>query len=244
MTKDTSLWDLLHAVKQKAKWVELSHTVSPQTPHWSGFPAMSMPALFTHADGFLVHKFDIVSQYGTHVDAPVHFVPGRRTLDKIPAEEMILPLCVIDVSRAVEKNEDYAITISDILAWEAKYGTIPEHSFVALQTNWSKRDDLDNLDADGNKHYPGWSIEALEYLVEKRNIAAIGHETSDTDPPVISSVKGYIGETYILDKNRYQIELLQNLSEVPATGSIIICGFPRVLGGAGFTARCIAICPR
>ena len=236
------LWTLCGELK-KHRFVELSYPVSPETPHWSGFPAMSDETLFTHADGFFVNKFQIVSQYGTHVDAPIHFVQNRRTLDEIGAKEMILPLCVIDVSGKVAENVDYAATVQDILNWEAANGPIPEESFVALRTDWSKREDKDNCDDQGNKHYPGWSLDAIKYLVEKRNVTAIGHESSDTDPPAISSQIGYVGETYILDQQRYQIELMRNLSEVPAVGALIVCGFPMVVGGAGFTARCFAICP-
>lgn len=113
-----------------------------------------------------------------------------------------------------------------------------------MRTDWSKRSNLDNCDEAGNKHYPAWSLEAIKYIVEERHITAMGHETSDTDPPVISSRLGYIGETYILDQQKYQIELLKNLDKVPATGALIFCGFPKVVGGAGFTARYIAICPK
>ncbi|MFP5527325.1 cyclase family protein [Peptococcus simiae] len=239
---DRSLWTLCEELK-KHRFVELSYPLSPESPHWSGFSPMIDETLFTYADGFFVNKFQLVSQYGTHVDAPIHFVENQRALDKIGAEEMILPLCVIDVSDKVARDVDYAATVQDILSWEATNGPIPKASFVALRTDWCKREDKDNRDAEGNKHYPGWSLDAIKYLVEKRNVTAIGHESSDTDPPVVSSQVGYVGETYILDQGRYQIELMRNLYELPAVGALIVCGFPMVVGGAGFTARCFAICP-
>jgi len=239
---EMKLWELCEALKKNCKFVELSYDVSPETPHWSGFPAMTDDTLFAYSDGFFVNKFGIVSQYGTHVDAPAHFVQGRRTLEQIEAKEMILPLCVIDISDKA-KDPDYVACEQDILDWEAKYGAIPEESFVALRTDWSKRDDMDNYDADGNKHYPAWGLDAIRFLVEKRNITAIGHETSDTDTAVVSAKIGYVGETYILDQQRYQVELLRNLDQLPPTGALIVCGFPKVVGGAGFTARCFAICP-
>ena len=179
------LWDLYHELKSTCRVVELSHDVSPNTPHWSGFPAMSDRTMFDYPDGFYVNEFNIVSQYGTHVDAPCHFVEGRRTLNEIGAEELILPLCVIDITAKAAADEDYAATAQDILEWEAVHGRIPEGAFVALRTDWSKREDMDNYDADGNKHYPAWGIDAVKLLVEERNITAIGHETSDTDPAVI-----------------------------------------------------------
>lgn len=238
-----NLWELCGMLKKDCRFVELSYDLSPETPHWSGFPAMTNETLFAYSDGFYVNKIGVVSQYGTHVDAPAHFVEGRRTLDQIGAEELILPLCVIDICEQA-KDHDYAATVADMQSWEARYGKIPEGSFVALRTDWSKRDELNNYDAEGNKHYPAWSVDAIRYLVEECNVAAIGHETSDTDPPVVSSTVGYVGETYILDQQRYQIELLRNLDQVPPVGALIVCGFPRLAGGAGFTARCFAICPK
>lgn len=238
------LWTDLENWKKKYEFIDLSYEVSPQTPHWSGFPAMSSSIKFDYPDGFRVHEFTLVSQYGTHVDSPLHFVEGKRGLHQITPQEMILPLCVIDIRQKVKENVDYAVTKEDIQQWEKIYGNIPENAFVALCSDWCKRSDLDNCDAQGNKHYPGWSIEALKYLVEQRHILAIGHETSDTDAPADSSKHGYICEYYILEQNCYQIELMQNLSKVPPVGSIIFCGFPKVKDAAGFTARCIAICPK
>lgn len=239
-----NLWKTLETWKNDCKFVDLSYEVSPETPHWSGFPAMKIDMPFDYADGFRVHEFTLVSQYGTHVDAPLHFVPGTCGLHELALENMILPLCVVDITEKVMKNVDYAVTKQDIRDWENKYGQIPENSFVAIRSDWSKRSDMDNYDANGNKHYPGWEISALKFLVEQRNIAAIGHETSDTDAAVDSVNHGYICETYILEQGRYQIELMCNLSEVPPVGSVIFCGFPKAKDAAGFTARCIAICPQ
>ena len=41
---------------------------------------------------------------------------------------------------------------------------------------------MQNIDAQGVAHYPGWSKAVLQYLYEQRKITASGHETTDTDP--------------------------------------------------------------
>ena len=237
-----NLWNVLSEVKENCRFVELSHVVSPDTPHWSGFPAMRNDVYYNYAeDGFYANEYHMVSQFGTHVDAPCHFVEGRRSLEAIGAEEMILPLCVVDISEKASQDADYAASVEDIKDWEAKHGTIPEGAFVALRTDWSKRSDMDNCDAEGNKHYPGWALDTVKFLVEERAVAAIGHETSDTDPAVVAANEGFLSETYILDQQHFQIELLRNLDLVPPTGAIIICGFPMIKDGSGSTARCIAV---
>jgi len=241
---DKTLWQQWRIWQEDYKWVELSYVLSPETPHWSGFPAMSSTILFDYPDGFFVNRFDIVSQFGTHVDSPLHFVKGRPGLDFFTANQLVLPLCVIDITAKVAADVDYEANPQDMLDWEAAHGPIPEGAFVAIRSDWHKREDLNNYDQNRQKHYPGWGLEALKFLVEQRNVTAIGHETSDTDSAVGAVRSGYACEYYILDQNRFQVELMINLDQVPPAGSLIFCGFPRALDAAGFTVRCIAICPK
>jgi kynurenine formamidase len=102
---------------------------------------------------------------------------------------------------------------------------------------------MQNKDANGIAHYPGWSLEVLKYLYEVRKITASGHETTDTDPGVATSQDDYSLETYILQGNHYQIELLAHLNEVPETGALVVSTFPKPQGGSGFPARVFAILP-
>ena len=240
------LWKQCEKLKEECNWIELSRTVSEDTLHWSGFPAITNEQkFFMDNDGFDAHTYNIIGQFGTHADAPNHFVKGGNSLDYFTPKDMLMPLCVIDKSKEAAKNADFMLCKSDILDWEKEYGKIPKGAFVALRTDWSKKttqDEMENADEDGNSHYPGWSVEAIEFLVKECEIASIGHETSDTDPAVFSAKNGYLGETYILSQNRFQIELMINLDKCPNVGALIFCTFPKLKGATGFTARCFAIC--
>ena len=116
-----------------------------------------------------------------------------------------------------------------------------------MRTDWSKRwpdaATMENKDANGVAHYPGWSLPVLKYLYEERKITASGHETTDTDPGIAASKGDYSLETYILSTNHYQIELLTNLDQVPESGAIVVVAFPKPKGGSGFPARVFAILP-
>ena len=130
--------------------------------------------------------------------------------------------------------------------WEEEYGRIPEGAFVAFRSDWYKKSNLDNPDENGQPHYPGWDKAAIQWLVENRNIGAIGHEPADTDPATVTTKPDaypYPGEQYILEVDRFQIEVMRNLDQVPAVGSLIVCAFPKLKDGVGFPARCFAICP-
>jgi kynurenine formamidase len=238
----------IYASLASKRFVDLTHAFGPKTPHWKGFGEETVTTLYSiKKDGFKVQQFTHVGQWGTHVDPPAHFHEGLRTVDQIPATEMVLPLVVLDVHDKVAKNPDYTLTVEDVQAWEAKHGRIPPHAFVAMRTDWSKRwpdqDAMQNRDAAGVAHYPGWSKPVLKLLYEDRGITASGHETTDTDPGVATTKDDYSLESYILGLNHYQIEMLANLDQVPEAGALIIVTWPKQEGGTGFPARVIAIAP-
>jgi kynurenine formamidase len=252
-SEDLTLSDAWQLIRTK-KFIDLTHAFSPGIPHWKGFPDEKREILFwyepgvgTLGSGFYAQSFTHVGQWGTHVDPPAHFVKGLRTLDQISVKEMILPLIVIDVHEKVAKNPDYTIAMEDVYDWEKRNGPIPEGAFVAMRTDWCKRwpdmEAMQNKDGNGIAHYPGWSLEVLKYLYENRKVTASGHETTDTDPGIATSKDDYSLETYILNQNHYQIELLTNLDEVPETGALVVAAFPKPKDGSGFPARVFAILP-
>jgi kynurenine formamidase len=251
--RELTLADAWQVIKAR-RFVDLTHAFSPGIPHWKGFPDENRETLFwyepgvgTLGSGFYAQSFTHVGQWGTHVDPPAHFVKGMRTVDQISVKEMILPLVVIDVHEKVARNPDYTISKEDIKHWEKRHGPIPEGAFVAMRTDWSRRwpdmEAMENKDANGIAHYPGWSLEVLEYLYKHRKITASGHETTDTDPGIATSRDDYSLETYILKQNHYQIELLTNLDKVPEAGALVVAAFPKPKDGSGFPARVFAILP-
>ena len=248
-----SLWKIVEDLQTKT-FVDLTHSFEPGIPHWPGFDDEERITIYYYDEGigkkgsgFLAHQYTIPGQWGTHVDPPAHFVKGNRFIDDIPVKEMILPMVVIDISSKVQRNPDYQVRMEDVQAWEVKYGQIPANSFVALRTDWSKRwpdkEKMRNADGQGIAHYPGWSQPVLTYLYEMRGITASGHETTDTDPGIAASKDDYSLETYILSKDKFQIELLTNLDKVPEYGAIAVVTFPKPRRGSGFPARVFAIIP-
>lgn len=248
---NTKLWTMFQELKDDGyHWIELSRSLDPSTPHYGGFPGMEMKKLydFEKTDcGFQTHRYVTAGQCGTHVDPPCHFDQNGRCLDAITPDEMVSPLCVIDLSAKTAADPDYELAVSDIETWETQYGRIPPEAFVAFRSDWGKRmtmEEIENADSNGQNHYPGWSLDALKFLVEERNVRAIGHEPADTDSASVASTVGWIGENYYLHQDRYQIEMMTNLDLCPPVGGIIICAFPKITGGSGFPARCFALVPK
>ena len=248
-----SLYEIANDLRGRAM-VDLTHAFDAGIPYGSGLMPEQRVTLFHYDEGVgtlgsggLLHQYTLPGQYGTHVDPPAHFIRGLRLLDELRLDEMILPLVVIDVHEQVEADPDYQIAMEDVRAWEAKHGPVPDGAFVAMRTDWSKRwpDEtaFRNRDTDGVSHTPGWSREVLAYLYEERNITASGHETPDTDRGIDTSTGDFALEAFLLSHDKYQIEQMTNLDQVPEYGAMIIASWPKPREGSGFPARVFAILP-
>ena len=239
-----SLSDAFKAFK-KAKLVDLTHQISETSPHFPALPALEKKDIFTLKDGFHVQQFTVVGQYGTHIDAPIHFVQGGKWLDELPLEELFLPLYVIDLSEKVAQNSNLELSVADILAFEEQHGQIEAGAFVAFRSDWSKRwpdqDAIRNLNAQGTQETPGWSREAIEFLIKERAVKALGHETLDTDSGQTAAKNGaLLNEYYLLEQGIYQLEVMANLDQVPATGSFIAIAYPHWEKATGSPVRAVA----
>jgi kynurenine formamidase len=240
--------DLARAYKTLSakQFVDLTHSFSPTTPVWSGFgqakftPAFDPKTKETYTiakDGFRTTYYDMVGQYGTHVDPPAHFAENGITMDEIPLKQMILPLIVLDDTPYLAKDLNHAFSIADLRAWEKKNGRVPKGSFVALRTDMYKDFDS-NPERFKRSPFPAWAFETIKFLYEQRGVTATGHESLDTD--ITDKMDS---ETYILRKGHYQIEVMANLDKVPPKGALIVVTWPKVKDGLGFPARAFAILP-
>lgn len=246
------LWENLKQLKA-CRWVELSHSMNNDSPYWAGIPDGSVEIGKIVYDwgnpmlDCLIQTFKFPGQFGTHIDFPGHFVKEAALSEEYGVQNMMYPLCVIDITKQVAEDVHYAVTVDDIKAYEAAYGPIPDGAFVALRTDWYKRwpdmDKFSNLDADGGEHCPGWSMEALRYIYEERKAAANGHETLDTDASLLAvAAEDLACERYVLASGKLQIEVLRNLDQVPAAGAILVAAWPRLEGATGLPVRVWAIC--
>jgi len=233
------------AVLAHKTFIDLTQTLSETSPVWEGFPEPKIaaarrpddtPYTITH-DGFRANAFAMIGQSGTHIDPPAHFSPNGATLDRLALHDMILPLVVFDATPFLKDNPAHAFSLQDLEAWERAHGQVPEGAFVALRTDMSKDFATDPARFKRNP-FPGWSVETVQFLVEKRRIKAIGHESLDAD--VTESMET---ESYILKSGHYQIEVMANLDRVPATGALIVVSFAKIKDGLGFPARVFAILP-
>lgn len=234
-----------YEIISNSRFVDLTHTFSPSIPVWKGFGQATFaraadPATsdtYTIAEeGFRSQIFTFVGQYGTHIDPPAHFDIDGRTLDEIPVTQMIMPLVVINMVPLLDEDPNAALSVENIKNWEAEHGRVPVGSFVALRTdmsnNWKS-----NPEDFKSYPFPGWSLPAVKFLIQERGVVAIGHESLDT------AADGLKSETWLLQHDHWQIEVMTNLDKVPPTGSLLVATWPKPKSGLGFPARVFAIVP-
>ncbi len=245
------LWQTYQSVFKRARYVDLTHTITPNMPVWKGFgPATFGPSLnpdtgqpYTYAkDGFEATRYQIATdQFGTQLDPPAHWAPEYPGIDELPATFAVRPLVVVSIVPQVKKDPKYALKVSDIRAFERRYGRIPEGAVVMVRSDWSKKWTDDPVKAKAlaaDPVFPGVTLDALEFLHLRRHILFHGHEPLDTDTtPTLE------GESWLMHHGYTQAEGVDNLEQVPATGCLVSIGYPKFKGGLGGYARYIAICP-
>lgn len=244
--KGGGLWPIYETALKDARYVDLTHTLTPSIPVWHGFgPSTFGPALNPEtgeAYSFEKHGFEATrytlatDQFGTQLDPPAHWAPEFPALDELPATYAVRPLVVISIVEQVADDPGYALQVADIERWEAAHGRIPEGSVVMVRSDWSKRWPDPALAKE--RPFPGVSLDALKFLHEQRRILFHGHEPLDTDAtPTLE------GEAWLMHHGYAQAEGVANLDRVPETGALVTIGFPKFKGGTGGFARYVAICP-
>jgi kynurenine formamidase len=250
---DNSLWGVYEQALKGAKYVDLTHTITPNIPVWAGFadstfaPAKAgadiegfakIGEVYTYAKhGFEATEYTLrTDQLGTQLDPPAHWAPEYPAIDELPATYAIRPLVVISIVEQLKTNPNYALQVSDIKAWEKEHGRIPEGSVVFVRSDWSKAWPDRKLAT--LKEFPGVGLDALKFLHEQRKILFHGHEPLDTD-----STPNLEGEYWLMHNGYVQAEGVTNLDKVPEAGALVIIGYPKFGGGLGGYARYIAVCP-
>ena len=229
--------------------VDLTHTLDGNFPYIPvpgvTFPFALEPIATIDANGVAANRWQIHEHVGTQIDAPSHFAKHGVSLDALAATDLIVPLVVIDFRERAARNVDASVEIADIQAWEAKYGYIPERAAVILYTGWDARINNPaayiNADEQHVKHFPGFGVDAANWLVQNRNIWGVGVDTLSFDP---GSDNAYRTHKAVLGAGKWAVEAVANLQDVPPTGATLFVGAPKVRGATGGPVRLIALRPK
>jgi kynurenine formamidase len=229
-----------HTVRFR-KIVDLTHTAFPTFPNFFGLTMEIEPILTVEENGVFVNRLTLPEHFGTHWDAPAHFVAGAATAEEIPAERLIAPLAVIDISARAARDPDAVVRPDDIRRWERRHGRLRRGSFLAMYSGWEARLPTDaflNADASGTFHFPGWGLEAAQFLLAERDFVGLGVDTHGIDPGRDATFPVHI-ETFSAGK--HGLENIAQLANVHPARTTIVIGAPKHRGGSGGPARLFAV---
>jgi kynurenine formamidase len=237
----------------QGRWIDLSHDFSSETVYWptaQPFKLKTVAAGMTNKGYYYsAYQFCTAEHGGTHIDAPIHFARGRRTVDQIPLTQLIGSAVKIDISRKVAKDRDYQISTEDFTAWEAEHGRIPRASIVLLHTGfgqyWPDRVEYLGTAKRGPEgvaelHFPGLHPLAAKWLAENRRISAVGIDTASIDH---GQSKAFGAHVALMTREIPAFENLANLTMLPPTGAHIIALPMKIKGGSGGPLRIVASIP-
>ncbi len=234
------------------RWVDLTHTFGPSTIYWptdtAGFRLGELAYGQTEGGWFYAsYELATAEHGGTHLDAPIHFAEGRLTNDEIPLSGLMGPAAVVDVtSRA---DPDYLVTVDDLLAWESTHGELPAGGILLLRTGWGSRWNdrtaylgtaLEGPDAVPELHFPGLSPEAAEWLVDNRDLVAVGIDTPSIDYGQSADFRAHVT---LYSANLSGFENVANLELLPERGAFLVALPMKIEGGSGGPLRIVAFIP-
>ena len=231
--------------------VDLTYAFDADSVYW---PTAEQFKLETDFEGmtdkgyfYSAYRYSAAEHGGTHLDSPVHFAKGRRSVDELPLEQLMGPAILIDVTAQCATNPDYLVSVADFENWEKRNGRIPFGTIVLLRTGFGKfypdrkkylGTEERGAEAVAKLHFPGLDPAAARWITTKRSIKAIGLDTASIDYGQSTLFESH---RTLFEKNIPAFENVANLDQLPAKGFSVIALPMKIKGGSGGPLRIIAI---
>jgi kynurenine formamidase/alkylation response protein AidB-like acyl-CoA dehydrogenase len=225
--------------------IHLSHIIDPDIPQWQGDPPVEFETVAElEKDGYYLRRFSLGEHSATHINAPKSFHDFGVGIDKYSAESLVVSAVVIDICAKTTVNFDYILTVADVLAWEEEYGEITAGDVVILYTGWQEKwcdkDAFFNQDAEGSLHFPGFGSDAVQFLLDERQIGGVGIDTHGVDSGQDTS---FTINCLVLEKPRIVLENLTNLDQLPPRGVMLAIAPLLLQHGSGSPVGVLALVP-
>jgi kynurenine formamidase len=144
--------------------IDLSY---PIRPHFRWTVGTELRASHARGDHFQATVLTIGCHAFTHVDAPVHFLPGGRHIAELPLEQWMGKAAVVDLTHIGQNTE---VTAADL---ERQAQHVRPGDIALLRTDWPKQADVETERFWRDAPYTGGS--ACEWLVG-RKVKAVGYD--------------------------------------------------------------------
>lgn len=183
--------------------------------------------------GWLGSTFKMFTHYGSHVDAPNHFLEHGDAIDRAPLWKLIGPAAVVELS---DHGREAAIS-GDTLEERGRH--VGKNDIAVLRTGWS--DKFWGTDAFW-KEGPYLEKSGADWLVE-RGVKAVVYDFAEE---YVVRKPGFTGpecEVHhkILGADIYNIEYVRDLAAIKGERTAIIAMPLKLVGLDGSPSRVIAL---
>jgi kynurenine formamidase len=119
-------------------WVDLSHEFSEDMAgHPRSQPFVHTPGVVGMTRGgfyMATYNYSGSEHVGTHMDAPVHFHEGGKSIDQVSIDRLMGEVIVVNVQAQVADDPNYLVSVDDVLNWEQANGPMPDDCIVMFNT--------------------------------------------------------------------------------------------------------------
>lgn len=208
---------------------DISVSINPDLPVWAGDPpvVISQAASIEKGDIANVSRLEIGAHTGTHIDAPVHFVPGRKGIDGLVLETLIGPAYVVDLTDVAH----------EIHAGDFEHANIPQGTLRLLcktsnSSLWSKSPPTFDPD------FVGISPDGAQWLID-HGIKLVGVDYLGVER--FDSVGSGAPTHHLLLENELVIIEGLDLSNIEAGEYELICLPVKIKNSDGAPCRAILV---
>ncbi len=207
------------------KIYDLSVPISPDMPTYPGDPAVSIEPVLQIAkgDNANVSRLSMGDHTGTHVDPPVHFIPGGVTVDHLDLNTLFGTVRVVDLTQVTGE-----ITAQDL---ENARVPPPDPRLLLKTRNssyWGQRE--------FQKDFVGIASDAAQWLVD-HGVRLVGIDYLSVEPFHAAEPKTH---RTLLGAGVIIVEGL-NLVQVPPGDYTLVCLPLKIKNGDGAPARAILL---
>jgi kynurenine formamidase len=212
----------------------------PLKPHFRW--TVSSERRSTHEAGALFQStvFTTGCHAYTHVDAPVHFLPGDRDIAQMPVDQWMGPAAVVDLTHLAENGE---VTARDL---ERRAAHVEPGDIVLLRTDWPRKCPVESERFWREAPFTGRS--ACEWLVARR-AKAVGYDyppdysirTMIFEPGTAVTRHDCTTHDVFFPAGITVVEYLNNLDQIGAPRCRFLALPLKLEGGDGSPVRAVAI---
>ncbi len=208
--------------------IDLSISLGPDTTVFPGYPQPVKSAFTTIREkGYNSFIWTFVEHTSTHVDAPVHFLEGGVSVDKVPIGKYVSQGVVLDFTKQAPR---YSISREDIKSrLETGDHKVGQGWVLLFHTGYTEKSKTDQW-----MEHPELSEEACGYISEL-GVNAVGFDAPSPDHAP------FPGHKILLPRMISVYENLTNLDKLIGKDFIFV-GAPLALeGGSASPVRALAL---